>query len=66
MLELNWFIRMVHLGLLWRQFSDTFSFDDKLLYRALHTNSTSTSERRNNHEELRQSEIVDSHLNATL
>ena len=66
MLEMNWFIRMVYLGLLWRKFADTFSFDDELLYRALHTNSTSVSERRNNHEELRQSKIVDSHLNATL
>ena len=66
MLELNWFIRMVYLGLLWRKFADTFSFNDKLLYRALHTNSTSISERRYIREKLRQSEIVDSHLNATL
>ena len=66
MLEMNWFIRMVHLGLLWRKFVDTLSIDDELLDCALHPNSTSISERRHNHEELRQSQIVNSHLNANL
>ena len=63
---MNWFIRMVYLGLLWRKFANTFSFDDELLYHALHTNSTSTSERCDYCEELRQSKIVNSHLNASL
>ena len=66
MLELNWFIRMVYLGLLWRQFADTFSLHDKLLYCALHPNSAFASKRCYNYEELHQSKIVDSHLNARL